>query len=53
MPLYVDNTNFVGAPGQKAVANNVTVTVTYRWMPEVFLGGPIDLTSTSTMPMTY
>lgn len=30
----------------------VTVTITYRWIPEVFFGG-VDLTSTTTMPMAY
>jgi Flp pilus assembly protein TadG len=30
----------------------VTVTITYHWLPEAFLGG-IDLTSTSTMPISY
>lgn len=34
------------------VANTVTVTVTYQWIPESFLGG-ITLTSTSVMPMSY
>lgn len=29
-----------------------TVTVTYQWLPECFLFGPINLTSTSTMPIT-
>jgi Flp pilus assembly protein TadG len=33
--------------------NTVTVTVKYTWMPEVFLVGPIVLSSTSTMPMSY
>jgi Flp pilus assembly protein TadG len=30
----------------------VTVTLTYHWLPEAFLGG-IDLTSTSTMQVSY
>jgi Flp pilus assembly protein TadG len=30
----------------------VTVTITYHWLPEAFLGG-IDLTSTSTMQVSY
>ena len=34
------------------VRNTVTVTLTYRWIPEGFLGG-ITLTSTSVMPMYY
>jgi Flp pilus assembly protein TadG len=33
--------------------NTVTVTVTYQWFPELYLGGPITLTSSSTMPMSY
>jgi hypothetical protein len=32
--------------------SQVSVTVTYEWFPEVFLVGPINLTSTSTMPIT-
>jgi hypothetical protein len=34
------------------VQNNVTVTLTYRWVPEAYLGG-ITLSSTSVMPMSY
>lgn len=33
--------------------NTVSVTVTYQWIPEWFLIGPITLTSTSVMPMCY
>lgn len=32
--------------------NTVTVTVTYQWIPESYLGG-ITLTSTSVMPISY
>ena len=32
--------------------SSVTVTVTYQWLPELYLIGPITLTSTSTMPVT-
>lgn len=35
------------------IKNAVTVTVSYEWFPEAFLVGPITLTSTSTMPMSY
>jgi Flp pilus assembly protein TadG len=35
-----------------AVSNTVTVTVTYQWLPEAYLGG-ITLTSSSTVAMTY
>ena len=34
------------------VQNTVTVTLTYRWVPEAFLGG-VTLSSTSVMPMSY
>jgi Flp pilus assembly protein TadG len=33
--------------------NTVTVTVNYKWFPELYLVGPITLSSTSTMPMSY
>jgi Flp pilus assembly protein TadG len=33
--------------------NTVSVTVSYQWVPEWFLAGPITLTSTSVMPMCY
>ena len=38
---------------EKPVANTVTVTVRYVWVPEAYLVGPITLTSTSTMTMSY
>ena len=34
------------------IQNTVTVTLTYNWVPEAFLGG-ITLSSTSVMPMSY
>jgi Flp pilus assembly protein TadG len=34
------------------IQNSVTVTLTYHWVPEVFLGG-VTLSSTSVMPMSY
>jgi Flp pilus assembly protein TadG len=33
--------------------NTVTVTVTYVWLPELYVTGPITLTSTSTAQMMY
>ncbi|MCI0377031.1 MAG: pilus assembly protein [Gemmataceae bacterium] len=36
-----------------AEVNTITVTVTYQWLPELFLVGPIDLTATCTIPMSY
>jgi Flp pilus assembly protein TadG len=35
------------------VGNSVTVTVTYKWFPELYLIGPITLSSSSTVPMSY
>jgi hypothetical protein len=37
----------------KQVTNTVTVTVTYTWLPEAYLAGPITLQSTAVMPMSY
>ena len=34
------------------IQNSVTVTLTYQWVPEAFLGG-VTLSSTSVMPMAY
>lgn len=33
--------------------STVTVTVSYQWFPEVFVAGPINLTSTSADTMSY
>jgi Flp pilus assembly protein TadG len=38
---------------ERPVVNTVTVTVTYTWMPEMYLVGPITLTGTSTLPMSH
>ncbi len=35
------------------VTNHVRVTISYQWFPEMFLAGPITLTSVSEIPMTY
>jgi Flp pilus assembly protein TadG len=32
--------------------STVTVTISYQWFPEVYLVGPLTLTSTSSMPIT-
>ena len=53
IPYYVDTDPSLVPPGQKTIRNYVTVTVTYQWMPDLFLVGPITLTSSSTMPMSY
>jgi Flp pilus assembly protein TadG len=57
---YAVSYNTDNSPGTVSVqngnvvttGNTVTVTVTYNWVPEAFLGG-ITLTSTSVMPMAY
>lgn len=47
MPYSV-NTDYEAPTG-----NTVTVTVSYNWFPELYLVGPITMSSTSTMPMSY
>jgi Flp pilus assembly protein TadG len=46
MPIYFDSVK------QVSKSNAVHVTISYRWIPEAFLGG-ITLTSTSEMPISY
>jgi hypothetical protein len=53
MPTYVDTNPSLIPPGQRVIQNNVVVTVTYQWSPEVFGLRPISLSSTSQMPMSY
>jgi len=43
----------MGSNYEKPTGNTVTVTVNYNWVPELYLVGPITLTSTSTVPMSY
>lgn len=38
---------------EKPVTNTVTVTLTYQWLPELFRAGPVTLSSSSTVPMSY
>jgi Flp pilus assembly protein TadG len=38
---------------ENPTGNTVTVTVNYKWFPEMYLAGPITLSSTSTVPMSY
>jgi Flp pilus assembly protein TadG len=45
-PTYYDSNS------GKWRTNTVTVTITYQWIPEAYLGS-ITLTSTSVMPMSY
>jgi Flp pilus assembly protein TadG len=33
--------------------NTVSVTVSYKWVPEGYLSGPITLSATSVMPVSY
>lgn len=53
MPTYVNTDPNLLPPGQKTIRNYVTVTVSYQWTPEMYLIGPITLTSTSIVPMSY
>lgn len=52
MPYRVDLTS---VPPGRAIANTVSVTVTYRWRPGVVFHwlGTITMSSTSEMPMSY
>ncbi len=43
----------LGSEYEKPTGNTVTVTVNYNWVPEMYLVGPITLSSTSTVPMSY
>jgi Flp pilus assembly protein TadG len=53
IPYYVNTDPNLVPPGQTVIQNYVTVTVTYEWVPELILVGPINLTSTSTVAMSY
>jgi hypothetical protein len=53
MPFYDDTDPNLIPPGQIALLNYVTVTVTYQWTPVLYLTGPITLTSTSTVQVNY
>jgi Flp pilus assembly protein TadG len=46
-PLTVDE-NY-----ERPYGNTVTVRVNYEWFPEMYLVGPLNLTSTSTAQMAY
>jgi Flp pilus assembly protein TadG len=49
-----DNTPYtMSGEYEKPTSNTVTVTINYNWVPELYLVGPIKLTSTSTVPMSY
>jgi Flp pilus assembly protein TadG len=50
-PTYADPNS--SPPGENVIQNYVIVTVSYQWLPELYLVGPITLTSTSEMPMSY
>lgn len=40
-------------PSPPGLYNGVQVTVTYKWTPDLYITGPLYLTSTSVMPMSY
>jgi Flp pilus assembly protein TadG len=41
------------SPANQPLYNAVRVTVTYQWTPGLYIAGPINLTSTSLIPMSY
>ena len=53
VPTYVNTDPNLVPPGQITIRNNVVVTVNYEWIPEGYFLGPITLSSTSQMPMSY
>jgi len=53
MPSYDDTDPTLVPPGQITIYNYITVTVSYQWTPNFYLTGPIVLTSTSTVAMSY
>jgi Flp pilus assembly protein TadG len=53
MPTFVDTNPNLVPPCQTVIQNYVIVTLKYKWFPEAYLTGPITLTSTSEMPMSY
>jgi Flp pilus assembly protein TadG len=48
---WPDIVNLPGKPDNWP-GSSVTVTITYQWFPELYLIGPLNLTSTSSMPIT-
>ncbi len=46
---YNPNSTPLGEPQY----NGVQVTVTYQWTPDLYITGPLNLTSTSVMQMSY
>ena len=40
-------------PPGEPLYNGVQVTVKYQWTPDLYITGPINLTSTSVMPMSF
>jgi len=53
MPSFEDTDPNLDPPGQSVIQNYVVVTVTYQWFPELYLIGPITLSCTCEMPMSY
>jgi Flp pilus assembly protein TadG len=55
--VALDNTKITYAvtysPDMTPPSSSVTVTVNYKWMPEVYLVGPINLSCSSTRIMAY
>jgi len=53
IPTYTNTNPNLVPPAQQTIRNYVTVTVTYQWVPELYLAGPFTLSSTSTIAMSY
>ena len=51
MPSFEDTSTPI--PGQSIIQNYVIVKVTYQWFPELYLIGPIHLSCSCEMPMSY
>jgi hypothetical protein len=53
--LNLNNLNYAVAwnTTKSPYNNSVSVTVTYQWTPDLYITGPLNLTSTSVMPMSY
>ncbi len=53
LPTYINTDSSLVPPAQSVIRNYVLVTVTYQWLPEALMAGPMTVTSTSKMPMSY
>lgn len=51
MPLHADPD--ADPPGSEVLPNKITVTIEYQWFPDLYLFGPITMSSTSVMPISF